>query len=311
MKPMMKNANAGYFSRRECLTTTASAVYAAVLTAGELFGADKTEEPALVGSNVYGWTQFYSRNKKRFDITEVIQAMRDCGYDYLENFMDVNNPENNVKFAEQCKARGLKPVTLYNGARLHEAGKADEVVEKILNACKVCAQAGFKMISCNPDPIGRDKTDEELKTQAAALQKLGEGLKKLGMKLGIHNHMPEMAKDAREFHYNFKNTDPKVVGFCYDVHWVWKGGIKPMDALKMYGDRIVNWHLRQSRNNVWYEILDTGDIDYEEIAKYAREHNLAKVYTVELAIEGGTKITRSAVENHKLSREFVRRVFGV
>lgn len=298
-------------SRREFLAINVGTVAAVTLAAENGFAAAEKEEPPLVGSNVYGWTQYYQREKKKFEITEVIQALRDCGYDYLENFMDLNNPENNVKFAEQLKARGLKPVTLYTGARLHEAGKADEVVEKILNVCKVCAQVGFKMISCNPDPIGREKTEEELKTQAAALQKLGEGLQKLGMKLGIHNHLPEMANNAREFHYNFKNTDPKAVGFCYDVHWVWKGGIMPMDALKMYGDRIVNWHLRQSRNKVWYEILDSGDIDFEEIARYAKEHKLARVYTVELAIEGGTQITRSAIENHRLSREFVKRVFGV
>jgi hypothetical protein len=35
--------------------------------------------------------------------------------------------------------------------------------------------------------------------------------------------MPEMANHAREFHYNFKHTKPEDVGFCYDVHWVWKG----------------------------------------------------------------------------------------
>jgi hypothetical protein len=52
-----------------------------------------------------------------------------------------------------------------------------------------------------------------------------------------------------------------------------------------------------------------GDIDYDAVAKYARGHKLPRRFTVELAIEGGTKITRSVVENHRLSREFVRRVF--
>jgi hypothetical protein len=37
---------------------------------------------------------------------------------------------------------------------------------------------------------------------------------------------------------------------------------------------------------------------------------LPPIYSVELALEDGTKITRSAVENHRRSREFVRRVFG-
>jgi hypothetical protein len=62
---------------------------------------------------------------------------------------------------------------------------------------------------------------------------------------------------------------------------------------------------------VWWEDLDTGDVDYTAIARYAREHRLAPVYAVELALEAGTRITRSAVENHRRSRDFVRRVFGV
>ena len=269
----------------------------------------KAQQKALVGSNIFGWGQYAQRDKKKLDVAEVISALRDCGYDYLENFMDLARPENNAQFAEQLRAKGLQPVSLYTGARLHEAGKASASVASVLAAAKVCKDAGFQVISCNADPIGREKTDEELKTQVAALIELGEGLNQLGMRLGIHHHMPEMANQAREFHYNFRHSKPNVVGFCYDVHWVWKGGVQPLDALKEYGDRIVTWHLRQSRDKIWWEDLDSGDIDYEAVAKYAQAHNLPRRFTVELALEGGTKITRSAIENHRLSREWVKKVF--
>ncbi len=266
-------------------------------------------QKTLVGSNIYGWGQYAQRDKKKLDPEDVMSALRDAGYDYLEGFVNVVKPDETAKFAEQSKAKGLRPVSIYTGARLHEAAQAGATVSKVLAAAKVCQQAGFQVISCNPDPIGREKTDEELKTQAAALTELGEGLNALGLRLGIHHHMPEMANKAREFHYNFDHTKPYVVGFCYDVHWVWKGGVMPMDALKQYGDRVVTWHLRQSREGVWWEDLDTGDVDYAAVAKYAAAHKLPRRFTVELALEPGTKITRSVVENHRRSREFVRRVF--
>ena len=269
-----------------------------------------TKEPGLVGSNVYGWTQYYQREKKPFDAGEVMSALRDAGYDYLETFLDAGQPDNNARLAEQMKAKGLKPVTLYTGARLHEPDKAKEVIKSLLAAARVCQEAGFRCWSCNLDPIGREKTDEELKNQVAALKDLCAGLKEIGLRLGVHHHLPEMANKAREFHYVFRNTDPALVGFCYDVHWVFRGGIKPMDALKEYGDRVVSWHIRQSRNGVWWEDLDTGDVDYAEVAKYAQTHKLPRRFTVELALENGTQITRSAVENHRRCREFVRRVFG-
>jgi inosose dehydratase len=264
----------------------------------------------LVGSNIYGWGQYAERDKKKLDVGEVISALRDTGYDYLESNLNVAQPEENAKFAEQLRAKGLQPVSLYTGARVHEAAQAGAVVARILAAAKDCKQAGFQVISCNADPIGREKTDEELKTQAAALSELGEGLNALGLKLGMHHHMPEMANHAREYHYNFDHAKPDIVGFCYDVHWVWKGGVMPPDALKQYGDRVVTWHLRQSREGIWWEDLDTGDVDYVAVAEYVKAHNLPRRFTVELAIEGGTKITRSVVENHRRSREFVKRVFG-
>jgi len=301
-------------TRREFLRGIGSAVALGAMKLPQVNGAEPegslvSTQKTLVGSNIYGWGQYAQREKKALDVGEVISALRDTGYDYLENFMDVNRPEEGARFGEQLRAKGLQPVSIYTGARVHEAGKAHEVVSKVLAAARIYQHAGFRVLSCNADPIGREKTDEELKTQAEALSELGEGLNALGMKLGVHQHLPEMANHAREFHYDFDHTKPDVVGWCYDVHWVWKGGIMPMDALKQYGERVVTWHLRQSRNGIWWEDLDTGDIDYEAVARYAREHGLARRFSVELALENGTKITRSVVENHRRSREFVRRVF--
>jgi inosose dehydratase len=267
-----------------------------------------TTKKTLVGSNVYGWGQYAQRDHRKLDIAEVLSALRDTGYDYLETNLDVGHPEENARFADQLRAKGLQPVSLYTGARLHDA-HAGEVVATVLAAAKVSQQAGFAVLSCNADPIGREKTDEELRTQAAALAQLGQGLNALGMKLAVHQHLPEMANHAREFHYDFDHTDPQIVGWCFDVHWVWKGGLMPLDALQQYGPRVATWHLRQSRDGIWWEDLDTGDIDYAAVAQYAKEHRLARRFSVELALEPGTKITRSVVENHRRSREFVRRVF--
>jgi inosose dehydratase len=306
--------SASLHSRRDFIRQLGSAAVlgAAMAPVAQVIGAQPQLAAApktLVGSNIYGWGQYAERDKKTLDVDEVISALRDTGYDYMENNLNVGQPEENAKFAAQLRAKGLQPVSLYTGARVHEAAQAGAVVARILAAAKFCQQAGFQVISCNADPIGREKTDEELKTQAAALSELGEGLNGLGMKLGMHHHMPEMANHAREFHYNFDHSKPQVVGWCYDVHWVWKGGVMPLDGLKQYGDRVVTWHLRQSRNGIWWEDLDTGDVDYNAVAKYAAAHKLARRFSVELALEGGTKITRSVVENHRRSREYVRRTF--
>jgi inosose dehydratase len=268
--------------------------------------------PPLVGSQLYGWGQYYDREGKRLDehMDEALSAIRDAGYDYAEGFLDVGTPENNAKFAERLRKKGLRPVSLYGGGAFHILGKASETAERIAVAAKEAAKAGVGIININPDPIGRDKTDKELAIQADALNELGDELKQLGVRLGLHHHTPELRNGAKEFHSNFRLCPAATVGFCYDVHWVYRGGIAPAEALAQYGGRVVSWHLRQSRDRIWWEDLDTGDVDYAAIARFADEHRLPQFYTVELALEPGTKLTRDVVENHRRSRSFVKRVFG-
>ncbi len=292
-------------TRRNFLKTTAAAALALPAS------LQAEERKGLVGSQLYGWGQYYSREGKKLEdhLEDVLSALRDAGYDYAEG--NLGGPDSSARFAEMSKARGLKPVSLYTGGALHEAEKAEANAMKLVENAHGAREAGFSIIVCNPNPIGRNKTDDELATQAKMLSLVGAELQRLGMKFGVHNHTPEMANGAKEFHTNFDQSDPKTVGFCYDVHWVFRGGVLPPEALAQYGARVVTWHLRQSREKIWWEDLDTGDVDYGFVAEYAKAHSLPPYYTVELALEGGTKITRNAVQNHARSRAFVRGVFGV
>lgn len=301
------------FSRRHFLRQSATALLFSQAAIAMAQKPDAALVGPKIGTQLYGWGQYYDRMGKNLqaNMDEALSAIRDAGFDYAEGSLDVAHPENNARFGEQLKAKGLQAVSFYTGGRLHEAATADQTVEKIVQAAVVAKTAGFRIVNCNADPLGREKTDEELRTQAGAFQKLGKELNARGIKLGIHHHTPEMRSKAREFHHNFRHTEAKDVGFCYDVHWVYRGGVAPAQALADYADRIVSWHLRQSRDGIWWEDLDQGDIDYGMIAKVAGEKRIPALYTVELALESGTKITRTVVENHKRSRDFVQRVFAV
>lgn len=267
---------------------------------------------ALVGTQLYGWGQYWEREGKDIgtELDRVLGLIRDCGYDYAESSLAVDRPEENAVFAAKLKSRGLRAVSLYTGGRFHEADHWEARVRQTVQAAKSAREAGFRILVCNPDPVGREKTAEELKVQARALALLGKELKSLGMQLGIHHHTPEMASRAREFHSNFQQTQSGEVDFCYDVHWVYRGGVAPDEALRLYGDRVVSWHLRQSRAKIWWEDLDEGDIDYAAIGRTVRERQLVRNFTVELALEKGTQVTRTVVENHRRSRDFVRRILG-
>ena len=305
-------------NRRNFITTGATAAIAWTASAADDKKAPAPApvpkpKPPAVGSQLYGWGQYYQRAGKDLNrhLDDVLSALRDAGYDFAEGNLDIAQPDNNAKFAERLRKKGLRAVSLYTGGPTHVLGQATQTCERIALAAKEAAKAGFGIINFNPDPIGRPKTDRELEIQADALAELGAELAGMGLKLGLHHHTPEMANGGLEFHSNFRRCPAATVGFCYDVHWVFRGGIQPADCLRQYGDRIVSWHLRQSRGQTWWEDLDTGDIDYAAIAAVVRARNIPQFFAVELAIEGGTAVTRDAVQNHARSRRFVREVFGV
>jgi sugar phosphate isomerase/epimerase len=301
-------------NRREFVTTTAAMAGCALmdrLEAAEPAG-DVPKGP-LVGSQLYGWGQYLDRDHKALGehLDEVFAALKDAGYDYAEGNLDTGSPENIRRFADALRKRGLKPVSLYTGGALHTDEAARTTAERITKAAAVAVSEGFRIVNYNVDPIGRLKTDTELEVQGKALAALGAALSKLGVRLGLHHHTPEFAGGAKEYHAMFRAVPADSLGYCYDVHWAYRGGVEPKEAMSLYGARIVSWHLRQSRDKIWWEDLDTGDVDYPWIADYAARRKIPALYTVELAIEGGTKLTRGAVENHAHSREYVRRVFGV
>lgn len=265
----------------------------------------------LVGSQLYGWGQYYQREHRDVNQDEIFAALRAAGYDYAEGNLDVQDHGANARFSQRLRQHGLVPVSLYTGGAFHQTGTASQTARRIAEAAQSAKRQGFEIIVCNPDPIGRDKTDPELLIQASALAELGQELKRSGMKLGLHQHTPELRNGAREFHANFRDSRADEVGFCIDTHWLYRGGVAPLDALARYGDRVCSWHLRQSRQGIWWEDLDEGDIDYAAIAARAKAKKLPLRYTVELALEPGMILTRNGIDNHARSRAWVKKVFGV
>jgi inosose dehydratase len=169
---------------------------------------------------------------------------------------------------------------------------------------------GLTLVVHNPQPTAREKTDEELAVQAENLNRLGEALGKLGVRLAIHSHDPEMRSAAREWYHILRHTDADKVGFCLDLHWVLRGKQDPYRLLEDAGPRVLDLHLRNSRDGVWTEVLGHGDLDYGRVRQVLDKIGYRGLYTVELAYEPRTVQTRSLEANLHHSRAYVREVLG-
>jgi inosose dehydratase len=216
------------------------------------------------------------------------------------------------------KKHGLEMRSLYVNSTLHDAGQVDKSIEEVLAAATKAKAFGTRIIVTNPSPIRwggpENKTDEQLKVQAAALDKLGAGLRKMGLILAYHNHDIELRNAAREFHHMMLGTDPAHVTLCLDAHWVYRGSgnsqVALFDVLKLYGPRVTELHLRQSQNGVWTEAFGPGDIDYPRLADSLLQIGVKPLLVLEQAVEAGSPKTMNAVEAFQKSTGYTRRVFA-
>jgi len=207
--------------------------------------------------------------------------------------------------------------SFYINSKLHEKADADASIATAVEVSAAAKELGALVVVTNPAPIKwggpENKTDDQIKRQAEKLNELGEKLLKQGQTLAYHNHDIELRNAAREFHHMLTGTDPQNVKFCLDAHWVYRGSgdssVALFDVLKLYGDRIVELHLRQSVKGTWTEDFGDGDIDYAKMWKTLQAMKLNPLLVLEQAVEAKSPNTMNAVDAHKKSVGYSKKVF--
>lgn len=204
---------------------------------------------------------------------EILSAYAAAGCVAWEGSTD--NDAEAERLTRLLPKHGLKLSSIYVGGRLFEPSWRDQLPAAVA-AAKRARDLGATFVVCNPEPIRwhgpENKTDEQLRTQAGALQLLGETLHALGLKLAYHWHDAEFRCGAREFRHMLQRTDPAVVGLCFDTHWVYRAAgnsqLALWDLLDETLPRVVSFHVRQSRDNRYAPAFSAdGDVDYRRWAQ--------------------------------------------
>jgi len=246
-------------------------------------------------------------------VEDVLASFHGAGYHRVELNQDFFQPALRERTFTLLAKNHLAPETVYAGTTLHESAAAEKSVREVVDLARLLKPHGTRVIVTNPSPKPGQalKSEEELDTQAKYVDRLAEEISGLGMKLALHHHTPELLEHAREWRHLMQHTDPNRVYCCVDVHWAYRGGQEVMSFLSETGDRLVELHLRNSRQGIWMEDFGPGDIDYQKVADYLREISFNGYLVVELAYEKGTQITRSLDEDLRLSRLYTEKVFGL
>jgi inosose dehydratase len=289
-----------------------------VFCAAVLFGPAGPPVPAAgpeVVAQMYVWVQYNEGRGQRLEdhLDEAFAATSRAGFRAVQGWLSwFGTPEQANATAAALAAQHLSMPAAYADGPLHDE-RADATIDRIVDRASRAREHGLRTVVMNPDVRGdgAEKTDDELPVQARNLDRLGSRLQALHVGLAIHAHDKEMRSGAREWYYNLRHTDPSVVGFCLDLHWVYRGGQDPVAMLRAAGARTLDVHLRNSSRGIWLEDLREGDLDYAALAEVFRRANYRGTYTVELAYEPRTKRTRSVEANLLSSRKFVLRTFAL
>ncbi len=271
------------------------------------------DSPRLhIATNTYPWGTFAKRLGENWplhsdDLLGRIASTGITGYEpaifKLEEFEGLG---------DRLKKHGLEMRSLYVNTLLHEEHEAEKSIDSVLAIAAVAKELGTRIIVTNPSPIRwggpENKSDAQLQTQAANLDRLGATLVERGLVLAYHNHDIELREGGREFHHMLTSTSAEHVKFCLDAHWIFRGcgnsQVALFDVVEHYHDRIVELHLRQSVGGIWTESFAMdGDIGYHRFFTVLNDRGIKPHLVLEQAVEEGSTAKRDAIEAHRLGRE--------
>ena len=300
-------------TRRRFLQTATATTLAAPMLARTVLAA----EPKLhIACNQFCWINMYGRHGKNFnaDLDAGLAEVKRSGMDGLEAML--GSPAAAEQMIPLLKKHGLEMRSFYSGATLYDPATVDASIEQVAaTAAKAKELIDVRICVVNPSPLrGKEKTDEQLATQAKGMTRLGAALAEYGVTLAYHFHAPAWKRDGREFYNVMDQTDPKLVQLCLDTHWVYRGSGNNADrvyeVVNRYGSRVAELHLRQSKDGIWTEAMTDGDIDYVKVAADLKKQGVKPLLVLEQAVEKGTPDTMDALESHRRSRAYVEKVFG-
>lgn len=305
-------------NRRTFLGSLASLTAASLLSKSDVWANNLLAEQLHIASNEYSWITFYQRQSRNWftDLDASLRAFAQSGI--LGYEPSVKEPKELSLLVPLLKKHKIEMRSLYVGCTLHTEKEAKQSLEQVIVIAKLAKPLGVKIIVTNPSPIRwggpENKTDTELILQAKYLDRMGAELRKQDIVLAYHNHDVEMRNSAREFHHMMLATNPQHVSLCLEAHWLYRGSgnsqLAMVDILRLYGSRIAEVHLRQSKNGIWTETFGEGDINYVRLAQELKTLKLRPHLVLEQCVEKQTPNTMDAVVAHQKGLQYASRVFA-
>ncbi len=189
--------------------------------------------------------------------SQVLDQISEAGYAGTELGPYGYFPTEPNELTSELSARGLQLVASFVPIPLAHPDRHEAGYQEAMTVAQLLSQAGARLIvlademsEARINISGRvDETRDGMsKTQwdgaASILQRTAEACRELGLSAVFHHHAGTFVETPTEIARLCESTDPDLLGLCLDTGHYFFGGGDPVDAVRLYGERIRHLHLK-------------------------------------------------------------------
>src|SRR5436190_245933 len=202
--------------------------------------------------------------------TQVLTEIAEAGYVGTELGPYGYFPTEPNQLAAELSGRGLQLVASFVPVPLAHPERHDAGYQEAMTVAQLLAQTGARLIVLADEMSearmavagrvveSRDGMNEQQWDGAAQiLGRISEACSELGLSAVFHQHAGTFVETPKEVERLCESTDSDLLGLCLDTgHYLFGGG-DPVEAVRLYGDRIRHLHLK----DVQLPILETARRD--------------------------------------------------
>src|SRR5437762_2479507 len=250
-------------------------------------------------------------------------------------------PTEPNELAAELSARGLQLVASFVPIPLAYPERHDAGYQEAMKVAQLLAQTGARLIvlademseariavSGRVDESRDGMSDAQWDGAAQIVGRIAEACRELGLSAVFHHHAGTFVETPKEIARLCESTDPDLLGLCLDTGHYFFGGGDPVDAVRLYGERIRHLHLKDVqlpvlesarrdgvgflaavRRGVFCELGD-GAVNLNKVIQEMSARGYTDWAIVEQDVDtrnAGVKPLESAIR----SRQYLRDVIGI
>ncbi len=251
-------------------------------------------------------------------LLEIVETLHGIGYAGFET--SVSNLDAVADRAAQCRkdfeSRGMRFVAAHNAGCLHDPGTAFAELEKLGRVAHCTAEMGALHLIVSPSALPRVDGHADpaaLRVKVDSLNRLGEICRREGLKLCYHNESAEFLDDGFEMNTLFRDTDPKLVWFNYDMGNHFGDGPPAGEFSARHFRRIAIYHMKDvasiSNGRKVLSDFGAGKIDLPAVVAPLLNSNWEGWLIAERELPRGSAADPAEVQ--KQCRAYLKQITGV